>query len=336
MATRKANGKTEQPHTNAAALDVVEIPLDKIDVDANWNVRSGDFTQVKGEDSQDSGVSGFLELVESIKERGQDTPVDVVPAAKGRFKLITGFRRFQAIRTIAGMTNNANPTIIARNRGSIPESEQRLINLAENTLRSDLKASDQAFGLLQLKKAIKADTGKDISDNQLAAKAGLGQSYVSKLMRICSLKKDIVEHWRGSPDPVSVPKMLQVVALDPENREAEYKKLSGQDRGGSGNGSGGSKDITSLLDKCKKVGFQLGTLVRLGVVELLTDELPVEGLEVFASLPQGKKGELAQADKEARRECLKAARQGYAEGQKEPVEKKSKADKAAQADASAN
>src|SRR5208282_6028887 len=96
--------------------EMVRVPMSEIHVDHTWNGRNPSYLQEPsvapaGEDFEGpSGELGMAGLVASIKAHGQDDPVDVRPyAGKGRFQfsLVTGFRRYEALRRISEEGVNA-------------------------------------------------------------------------------------------------------------------------------------------------------------------------------------------------------------------------------------
>lgn len=212
-------------------IDKVQaIPLSDIEIDHSFNARSGDWA--KTEDQAD-GHAGMKGLVESIKARGQDTEVVVMPNTKPLSKtnkpffLVNGFRRAEAVRLIGEENKDKAVTINAKVRIITPV-EARALNVRENSSREDFTAPDLAYGIAKM-----AESGT--TDIAIAAELGLTQSYVSRLHRIYkdTRTSKLFEKWRAAP--VQLPTLdMAKVAAQPAEKQAEaydaaYKKLSKAD-----------------------------------------------------------------------------------------------------------
>lgn len=84
-------------------------------------------------------------LKASIAERGQQVPVDVVDLGQGRYGLISGWRRLQALRELLSETGEARfGTVLAVLRRPATAAEAYLSMIEENELRVGLSYYERA------------------------------------------------------------------------------------------------------------------------------------------------------------------------------------------------
>jgi len=293
-----------------AKIEVIEIPLANIKADPEWNSRSGDHKAQEVE----TGESGqtFSDLVASIKAKGLDRPVEVMPLDpkkpdSGKYFLISGFRRYSATTQIAEETQNKNPTIMAIVR-NVSMAEARRINLAEN-IQSNVKASDMAWGLLALEDEYKK-AGQPTTAEGLAAEVGKHQTHVSLLLRIMhEVKSAITKQWRNLPLQIGLREMAALAKLDKAEQDAAWKTLL--DRKQSVEKSDPRKaKVENLKKRAEKVGELIGTLERVGYIETHF-EFDSESIAVLVDLPEG-------LTKKQVESIVKACENGYERGTEEP------------------
>lgn len=118
-------------------------------------------------------------LAATMAEQGQLQPILVRrdPAARGRWILIAGERRWRAA------LHNAWPAILAIEHAGDPE----VAALVENLQRVDLSPLEEARGLQRL------ITGKGWSQDDAAARLGKHKSDISATLRILSLPQDMLD-----------------------------------------------------------------------------------------------------------------------------------------------
>lgn len=202
---------------------ILNLPIDSIYVDYEWNRRSkaevlADVTDgiqdtTRRGEHQGEGT-GFQGLLESLRDDGQDIPVVVRAVENGRtmrgvptectYELVAGFRRMTALRTLNGQAylawakehgrtqvvpNTPNGTVRAVVRKLSP-LEARKLNIRENTFRHGLTAPDTVGIIQEL-----AATGLTVV--QIGRHLGVSHNYVSKLFPISKLPAPVVAHWRG-------------------------------------------------------------------------------------------------------------------------------------------
>lgn len=237
--------------TKSNVDQIILVPLKDIIAEAQFNGRSGDFTADKGGEEDND----FDALVESIKTKGQDEPVRVVPKGK-KFYLVAGFRRFAAISKIADEKKDPNATIkaIAREMSAV---EMRSLNLRENTSRDQLKGADLAWSIHDLWKLM---GGTETSDVAVAKEIGLSQPYVSRLLRIMrEVVTKVTDSWRNSPVKVSTGEMETLIKVPKDEQMAAYKKLLGK-KEDSASEKGPGAWVESAKKNAAKIAALLGKL----------------------------------------------------------------------------
>lgn len=247
--------------TKSNVDQIILVPLKDIIAEPTFNGRSGDFTADKGGEEDND----FDALVESIKTKGQDEAVRVVPKGK-KFFLVAGFRRFAAISKIAEEKKDPAATIKAISR-EMTEVEMRSMNLRENTSRDQLKGADLAWSIHDLWKKM---GGTETSDVAVAKEIGLSQPYVSRLLRIMrEIQTKVTDMWRNSPVKVSTGEMESLCKVDKAEQLDAYKKLLGKkaDSGEKGPGAW----VESAKKTAAKVAALLGKLEKNGLID--TSEL---------------------------------------------------------------
>lgn len=240
------------------AGNILAIPLNLIDADPAWNIRS---PWEKGGDREHSQE----ELNASIKEKGQEDPCDVVKVGS-RYRLIVGFRRHAAV------TANEIKTLLCRVKGEMTEAQARLRNATENMERDDLRAADVVWGV---KEYLTALGGERPSQEKLAATFARSQSYISKYLKIIdNVLPEVIQAWRegrpvgatdGPRQDVGILKFMQVAQVEKERQAEQWASLLGI----GPDGKKKEKDpAEKAMAEAKKVGALLGRLVYAEVIEV--------------------------------------------------------------------
>lgn len=247
-------GKTSAP--------VTVLPVSKIHVDSSWNARSGNWAEASGGDFG----SEFPDLVTSIREKGQDTPILVRATGKGgKYELIAGFRRLAAIQAIAaegGTVPNipeftaSDPHVRVEVR-KLSDVEARALNLRENTARDELRAADIAWGVAELDRL-------GLSQAQIASELGRTQSYVSLLLGIVKKAPKQAKRWREETASTLTLKEMKDVS-DAEG-DAAKDEMFEKYRSGKGAQKEKAEKGTAWLQRVFKqvdaMGHMIGTLQR--------------------------------------------------------------------------
>ena len=109
---------------------VQKIPLDQVAADHLIRDRIGaDTTEMEA-------------LKESLRNRGQQTPIEVVELDQGRFGLISGWRRLHALRALA--EDGGTDTVLARLIIPGTEAEAYVAMVEENEIRVGLSYYERA------------------------------------------------------------------------------------------------------------------------------------------------------------------------------------------------
>lgn len=209
-----------------------ELPLEVIHVDPSWNSRA-ERNLVELSTPEESGFEG---LKQSIKDHGQKEAALVRVVTDGAtlsgagtdrpFELVCGFRRHRAIWELA--REGGFPAVLRCKVKELNAYQARLENGLENHNRKNLKASDQAFLVNELREK----HGK--STTEIARALGLSDVYIKRLVRIFTLPPVVLEHWRnGTPIPATMTPvgMVELKANDPQIEvgfeEVEYIARAG-------------------------------------------------------------------------------------------------------------
>lgn len=83
-------------------------------------------------------------LKTSLRSRGQQTPIEVMQLEDGRYGLISGWRRCQALSEIAQEDRDDDPTVLALLRRPEEASDAYLAMVEENEIRVDLSYFERA------------------------------------------------------------------------------------------------------------------------------------------------------------------------------------------------
>jgi len=144
----------------AAGRLAVALPLDAIVADhlardrlpagmgaraANEAANAGGGGGAPGGDPEAGMDEDMLALVESIRARGQQTPIEVVRLEGGRYGLISGWRRLTALRHLSRTTGEARfAAILAVERSPASAAEAYRAMVEENEIRVGLSYYERA------------------------------------------------------------------------------------------------------------------------------------------------------------------------------------------------
>ncbi len=164
-----------------------EVPISKIDVDSDSNVRSH---------MDEEKLAGLTASVEAV---GVMQPVTVRPKAGGRFDLIAGERRYEAAKR-AGLKKV--PVTLGKDDGRI-----HLRKLVENIQREELDPIDTARGYLMVKGEMNLKTNK-----QLAAYAGVNEATIGAYLRLLTLPDGVQDYIAQGAVPIEAERLLRDIA----------------------------------------------------------------------------------------------------------------------------
>ena len=166
LRSKRVDEPAEQPTIERYAVTI--LPIDDILSDETWNCRG----QIVPYDVRD--------LVESIRERGLDFPITVVPYNKDgfKYKTVAGHRRHMAMKVCKKLEIPANI------RTDLDETGQRLLNLNENVCRQDLNIVQEANALQWFE-------SQGWSEDLMAAKTNQSRGWVQVRLILLRLPEDI-------------------------------------------------------------------------------------------------------------------------------------------------
>jgi ParB family chromosome partitioning protein len=160
---------------------------------------------------------GLDELAESIARRGLIQPLAVRPADNGRYEIIDGRRRWQAMQRLVRARTWKKDTavpVLVRNEDDVEALETSLV---ANTVRLPMHPVDQHEVFARL-----ADQGLTAAD--IAARFGIAEKTVRQHMALGRLAPEIRDAWRkGKIDA----KAAQAFTVEPrhELQVAAYERL---------------------------------------------------------------------------------------------------------------
>lgn len=293
--------KTERVQV-VASVDKEEsltVPLKDIDVSFE-NTRTGDFTKGDSEPTEKGGQS-FQELKDSIKLGGQRTAVVVRRKGK-KLQLISGFRRYTAIKQLALENGDKEPTIKVVIK-ELDDLQAVIENVTENN-RENLTGPDLAFGLWKILNLAES-RGQKMSDRVLADLVGKNNTYVSQLLKIIRKAPKIAKMWHDAEHQLSVKDMTGLAKVEGAGDQlAAYNDLlkdkapKDPNKGGSSKGPGGKPWIESAIDRVSKTAYIMGRLQQRGCVNLSknmvwADELETLGVKVKADATKRDRNQIA-------------------------------------------
>ena len=170
------NGKEENNNKNnndnnelnSSTIKVVEIELNKIEFESQFQVR----LQYDAEKID--------ELAQSIKNQGLIQPILVKKIEDDKYQIIAGHRRFLAFKELGKQTI---PTLIKENLDIL---EEELITLSENLIRENLDPLEVALSFESI-----LSGGLVKTQAQLAREIGIDKSTVSRYLKLLKLPSEI-------------------------------------------------------------------------------------------------------------------------------------------------
>ena len=258
--------------------DEAVVPLDSIDINWAWNVRSGQWTRpgaapIADEEDTTPGDDHFSSFCKDIAMRGLKTPLDVVRNdATGRLELVNGFRRGAALTRIyanALQVPGLESGMVDVHILHTDAKGARFSNIADNMNRDPLEASDIAWGVGELARL-------GYTESQIRVAVGKCQTYVNRLVRIQTmLPPSVTGAWRNGENlqgrgmaRLSVEEMNEITRIPPGPRqipemEADYTRRLDEKTAGSRAESGEEKQwFQSAKKKACAIATLLGTLAQ--------------------------------------------------------------------------
>jgi ParB/RepB/Spo0J family partition protein len=193
--------------------ELAVIPFGKIAVDFNFNGRYGA--------EKAHSADAINSLCESIQGSGLLNPLTVSPTVDGRYTLVAGFGRFQAIQKIRSKDATLFASIPCRILPVLTEEELHKANFVENNARSALREIDR----YQIAKKFKERFNKTNED--IGVIMGIDHSRVSQLLAYDKLIPAFKERLAQHSNPLSSAAAVELSRLTPEQQAqvlAEFEK----------------------------------------------------------------------------------------------------------------
>ena len=328
--------------------EIRSVPVHDIFVDADWNART--YTNVMGPDakSDDKEAKG-QEIKESIRVKGQDTPVVLAPVILGKslggkntdkpFQLVAGFCRMAVIQTLLAdefvkteakqngrsiVPNTPDGTIRAVVRASLTDpKEARSYNVRENTARKAMEVKDTVHAIREMYQTQK------LSAHQISLELGMTPGYVNRLVLIAGIKPAVLKHWReggkikGSETEIDTNKdvtadggikvLEELAKLDADRQvDAYIALLQPKDEDEEDD----NQWIEAGKKKAEALGKMLGCLQRLEFLEVNADDAAWAAVIVTGDLKVTGRKDFTKA---VAQKFAKAAMKGYEAGLEVPT-----------------
>ena len=153
---------------------------------------------------------GFLSLVESIRENGQDMPILVWPEdpdwrpdsiepknlERVQFLLLAGRRRREAARKL-GQPVRAVIASQEGRAGSEATFNMLVLRFRENEEREDLSAFERLLSIGQMYEELKATSEAKVTAKDFASRIGVHESIVSRARAVHRSKDDILNAFKN-------------------------------------------------------------------------------------------------------------------------------------------
>lgn len=186
------------PHETQARAALEELPLHQVEADASWNCRR-QYTEAE-----------VLEAVERYRHEPMLHPPSVVLVDEDRFRLVTGFLRFEVMKRLGHDTGWFR--LIAGT-----EEELLLWNLGENTARRDLTGYElvERVWLLHCKGVDKA---------RITRACGFSVRYLNRLLYVRRrAHPELYEKFRTSPQ-LTIARMARLCTHPADTQMVEYQQ----------------------------------------------------------------------------------------------------------------
>ncbi len=182
MAKQKQNGKQSETEY-AQAKGAMSIELDRIDADPKFNISR----QYIDEEARKADLESKeqKELTQLIRTQQLLVPLQVSQAGN-RYRLICGFRRFHALKTIG--RKEANCVIVSGD-----EKQLAIFNVIENTARKNVTPYQLSCAASKLRSDYK------MKDEEISRKLGKGREYINSLINFQKLPEPILREWSRFP-----------------------------------------------------------------------------------------------------------------------------------------
>lgn len=155
-------------------------------------------------------------LTDSLRSRGQQTPIEVVDLGGGRYGLISGWRRLMALRALQAETGVNHVQALIRQPETASDAYQAMVE--ENEIRAGLSFYERARIAVQAaKQGIYPDTQKAVQGLFAAARA----PKRSKIATFTTLVGALDDHLRF---PAAIPEKLGLALVKALNENSGVRR----------------------------------------------------------------------------------------------------------------
>lgn len=223
VAHTKQNGKVELQTPEGGRI---RLKLRDVVVNRAWNSRKETYGRPK-EDKDASRVWPDEALDASVKERVEQgmRPLLEEPEIRrlpdGRWSLVYGFRRFEALLRVFG-PDFETEFLVMPSTGNEKEDDKnaRIENLVENIQRVDLRPWEQADAFFYL------STEHEMTAKDIATRTGVSPSHAANLIRLRKKLAPVLwEEYRQKGEFMRMDHLLKVCARPKEDQQELYNKL---------------------------------------------------------------------------------------------------------------
>lgn len=226
--------KTGKGHKAAPATTGVQLPMFPTDaptltakiaeilIDEPWNARASyDPEKIQA-------------LAESIRERGQLMPGNVVPIVEGspewerglRYRLIAGFRRAKALQILGSDTMRITVANVSDMTSAAGKRAAKLANLSENLDREDLTTYELAEAVAKLHT-------EGLTIDQIAGSLKKSAAYFYNITRALKrLAPELLEQWRRNDPRMTAKRAIELSTLPHAAQIDRWKALGYHDAKG--------------------------------------------------------------------------------------------------------
>lgn len=185
---------------------VTKLPLEA--VDAGHLVRDRMVV-----DAEDMAV-----LTDSLRARGQQTPIEVVDLGQGRYGLISGWRRLMALRTLQQETGEARFGLVqALIRAPKDASEAYCAMVEENEIRADLSFYERANMAVQAAEQGVYSDPKEAIQTLFSAARAPKRSKIVAFSRLVGALGDVLRFPTRLPEKLGLA-LVRQLDQDPKTR----------------------------------------------------------------------------------------------------------------------
>lgn len=150
------------------------------------------------------------DLAESIATSGLNNPVGVCQTVDGRYGLVYGFRRFNAVSRLGW------DEIDCRVMSGLDQSELLIMNLQENVSRKNLNPMEEALAIQRIQ-----NLGRDV--NEFRKELGWSKTLISQRLALLEMSEEIIYSLKN--DEISV-NQARAINQAPEELQEELIELA--------------------------------------------------------------------------------------------------------------